>query len=284
MPEGPEMRRAADRIARVVAGRTIEQVWFAFDHLTPHEAALTGQRVRDVATRGKALLIHFDNDWSIYTHNQLYGRWYVQGVGQRPKTGRQLRLLLETDRKAALLYSASDIEVWPTERLHEQRFISRVGPDLLSDGVGVEQVLERLRDRRFRNRQLAGLLLDQSFLAGIGNYLRADMLFEARIHPSARTSDLAEGSQEILAEAIVNIIRRAYRTAGVTNDPERVERLKAKGIRRNAFRHLVYDRAGEPCYECGRPVDCVALGGRKIYYCDTCQDEGRRRPSSRRRR
>ncbi|MDA9188438.1 endonuclease VIII, partial [bacterium] len=71
MPEGPEIRRAADKIAKVLEGKAIDRIEFAFAHLKPFEAELQSRKVINLETRGKALLIHFDNGLSIYSHNQL---------------------------------------------------------------------------------------------------------------------------------------------------------------------------------------------------------------------
>ena len=77
MPEGPEIRRAADKIARVLEGRQIVDIHFGLDRLKGRERDFHGAEVREIETRGKALLTHFDNELTIYSHNQLYGRWYV---------------------------------------------------------------------------------------------------------------------------------------------------------------------------------------------------------------
>ncbi len=81
MPEGPEIRRAADKIAKVLEGKTINSIEFAFSHLKPFESDLQSREVTALETRGKALLTHFDNGLSIYSHNQLYGRWYIVKLG-----------------------------------------------------------------------------------------------------------------------------------------------------------------------------------------------------------
>jgi hypothetical protein len=110
MPEGPEIRRAADRIARAVEGRVAEEVFFGLPRLTEYADELTGRRVEGIETRGKAMLTHFDCGLSVYSHNQLYGRWYVVRAGAEPATNRDLRLALETATHRALLYSASEID------------------------------------------------------------------------------------------------------------------------------------------------------------------------------
>lgn len=111
MPEGPEIRRAADQIAEYLKGRPARRVSFAFPHLKGYEPLLTGRSIERVQARGKAMLIHFAEGLSIYSHNQLYGRWVTTRTGVEPETGRQIRLALETDKGAAWLLSASDIEV-----------------------------------------------------------------------------------------------------------------------------------------------------------------------------
>ncbi|MEM9512235.1 MAG: DNA-formamidopyrimidine glycosylase family protein, partial [Cyanobacteria bacterium P01_E01_bin.48] len=86
MPEGPEIKRAADRIAKAVARKPIEEVYFAFEHLKPYEKDLARAQITSVQPRGKALLTHFNNDLAIYTHNQLYGKWEIKRARNYPET------------------------------------------------------------------------------------------------------------------------------------------------------------------------------------------------------
>ena len=115
MPEGPEIRRAADRIASVIEGRAVDEVFFAFPELKPWEDRLRGQRVRRAQPRGKALLIRFEQGVTMYSHNQLYGRWFIRERGVLPPTRRQLRAAIHTERPSALLYSASEIDLLDDE-------------------------------------------------------------------------------------------------------------------------------------------------------------------------
>lgn len=93
-------------------------------------------------------------------------------------------------------------------------------------------------------RDRAALLLDQGFVAGIGNYLRAEILFVAGVHPSRRPQDLSPDERKALARAIRAVPRQSYRTGGITNEPERARRLKARGLGRGECRHRVFARAG----------------------------------------
>ena len=273
MPEGPEIRRAADRVAAAIEGRVADDVFFAFDELKEFEGELLGRRVDEVTTRGKAMLTRFWGGLSVYTHNQLYGRWYVMRNGRLPKTGRQLRFAVGAGDRRALLYSASEIEVLDAEAERKHPFLSRLGPDVLSEAPSADDIAARLNEPRFRGRQLGALLLDQSFVAGLGNYLRAEILFESGVHPRRRGRDCGDNERLRLGDRVIALTKRTYRTRGVTLAPSRVAELKASGVPRSGYRFWVYGRAGEPCRVCGRQVTMEAVGGRKCFFCPSCQPE-----------
>jgi endonuclease-8 len=271
MPEGPEIRQEADRIARALRGKRAEEVWFAFARLAEHADMLRGREVVAVESRGKALLTRFEGGWNVYSHNQLYGRWYVVARGREPKTNRQLRFAVHTEARSALLYSASEIEVLADEELAGHPFLSKLGPDVLSAQVRAATVRKRLRDARFAGRSLGALLLDQGFVSGLGNYLRSEILFVSGLVPELRPKDLSDGQVAALADAILEIARRAYRLKGVTNDPDDNRRLEAEGVPRRERRHYVFARAGKGCRVCGVAVVKGESAGRRVYWCPGCQ-------------
>lgn len=189
MPEGPEIKLAADRIAKAIAHQPLEGVFFAFEQLKPYEATLAEAQVVAVRPRGKALLTRFSNGLTIYTHNQLYGVWYVRKAYTYPIINRQLRLAIHTAQRSALLYSASEILVLDDDALSGHPFLRRLGPDVLDETTTVEEIETRLQSKSFQRRGLSSLLLDQQFVCGLGNYLRSELLFLAGIHPHKRPLD-----------------------------------------------------------------------------------------------
>lgn len=271
MPEGPEIRREADKIQRAVGGRKALEVWCALDGAAKAAAELSGRNVLKVKSWGKAMLTYFEGEKVIYSHNQLYGKWYVKKARQTAKTRRSLRLAIHTEKRSALLYSASDIEVLETTRLHEHRFLKKLGPDLLSHNVDEDTLIHRLEDSRFAGRGLAGLLLDQAFVAGLGNYLRAEILHTSGIAPKRKPKDLNDREKALLAKEILRITRQSYKTAGITNDLNRVEILKEQGLTRRHYRFHVYQRDGKDCYRCGGEILRHDIGGRAMFWCARCQ-------------
>jgi endonuclease-8 len=273
MPEGPEIRRAADRIAAVIDGQRIVEVRFGLVRLRRFEDELTGSRVVGVETRGKALLIAFDLGLTLYAHNQLYGVWYVRRRGQLPSTARSLRVALHTESHSALLYSASDIAVLDAGGLLRHPYLARLGPDLLDPTLHWRDLSRRLNEPAFRGRSLGALYLDQSFVAGLGNYLRSEILFAAGLHPKQRPRDLDQKTRNRLARITLEIGWRAYRSGGVTNPEARVAALKAAAELRRGYRFAVFARNGRPCHVCGATIERLEIGGRRVYRCPDCQPD-----------
>lgn len=261
MPEGPEIRRAADQLEEAVVGKPLMDVWFAFPELKTYEPALLGEQVNAIETRGKALLTHFSNGLTLYSHNQLYGIWRVVEPGSEPQTNRQLRVRLAVADRAILLYSASDIMLLNAEGLAAHPFLNRVGPDVLDDRLDVAEVRERLLSKRFCRRQFSGLLLDQAFLAGLGNYLRVEILWQAQLLAQHRAVDLTPPQLDRLSEALLAVPRHSYRMRGTMK----------KYHHEAAFRFEVFHRQGKKCRRCGALIQKGMLSSRPFYWCAGCQ-------------
>jgi len=271
MPEGPEIRRAADMIAAGIVGSKAQRVWFGLAPLKPFGKRLSGAIISAIDTRGKAMLTRFDNGLSIYSHNQLYGRWYLLKAGESIDTRRQLRLAIHTKSHSALLYSASEIQVLTPEQEADHPFLSRLGPDVLDPATTVAGVIERLQERRFRNRRLGNLLTDQGFLAGLGNYLRCEILFLAALPPSVSAANCGPDRLQELAGLLLQLPRRSYQTQGITNDPDRARQLMARGASFEQARFHLFRRAGLPCYRCASTIEKTTSGGQTCYVCPGCQ-------------
>ncbi|MFZ3389650.1 endonuclease VIII [Buttiauxella gaviniae] len=262
MPEGPEIRRAADKLEAAVLNKALTEVWFAFPQLKPFEQTLVGQSVERIETRGKALLLHFSNGLTMYSHNQLYGVWRVVNAGETTDTTRVLRVRLQTADKAILLYSASDIEILNGDQLLKHLFLLRVGPDVLDMTLTAEQVKARLLSARFRRRQFSSLLLDQAFLAGLGNYLRVEILWAVGLLAHHKAQSLTPEQLDKLSHALLDIPRFSYNTRGT------VDENKHHGA---IFSFKVFHRAGEKCERCGAIIEKTMLSSRPFYWCPGCQ-------------
>lgn len=271
MPEGPEIRRSADAIGAVLANQRLIEVELGLPKLKPYYQELVGQKVLRVTSWGKAMLIHLENAITVYSHNQLYGVWQVSKKGQQPETSRSLRLALHTKTHSAVLYSASDISIWPTQRITEQPLLSKLGPDILDGDVTDGQLAKRLKSNTFRRRKLSALYLNQHFIAGIGNYLRSEILFCTGIHPDKTPAQLNDEQIMALSHASIEVSQRSYQTGGYTVYGDLYERALATKADYEESRFMVFDREGLPCRDCATPIQRIERNGRRLYWCSVCQ-------------
>jgi endonuclease-8 len=265
------VHRAARRLRKALQGKELEEVGLYLDHLEPWQPLLPGETVDRVEARGKAFLIHFSLGAALYVHLQLYGRWQVKLRHNYPDSNRSLRAELHSEKKMALLYSASDVVMLTPEDEAAHPYLCKLGPDPLNADTTFEAVRDQVTDPRFRRRRLGGLLLDQGYVAGMGNYLRSEVLFEAGLSPELRPGDLSLEQSEALSLAVWQMQHRSFRTGGITAPDELVAAGKARRQPRRVWRHLVFSRAGKPCPRCAEPIEKRTVGGRRLYWCPACQ-------------
>ncbi|NNF05668.1 MAG: endonuclease VIII [Candidatus Eisenbacteria bacterium] len=271
MPEGPEIRLAADAVAKAIEGHRAEKVEFGLPYLQEFEDTLSGRKIQSVSSWGKAMLIRFTGGWTLYSHNQLYGKWFVRRRDNFPKTGRQLRVAIHNKTHSALLYSASEIEVLRESKLTEHAYLGKLGPDILDPKLRPASIAKRLHQKPFLGRSLGALFLDQGFLAGVGNYLRSEMLFEAGLLPARKAKELDEAETKRLGKAVRLIGKRAYEQKGICVDLGSFKKYRELGERRGTARYSVFARQGRSCRACGNSIAKLMVAGRRLYLCDFCQ-------------
>ncbi|HEY7969696.1 MAG TPA: DNA-formamidopyrimidine glycosylase, partial [Candidatus Limnocylindrales bacterium] len=250
MPELPEVETVARDLRPLITGATIVDATTLWPRtlrgITPEAFAdgISGRRIESVGRRGKQLVIELSGDALMTIHLKMTGQLFVVPQGGHEDPYVRLVLTLEDGREIRF----RDIRKFGKIGLYlaaEDPFAA-IGPEPLSDAFTVKVFRRRLRARKGR---LKPLLLDQSFVAGVGNIYADEALWAARLHPlrTARTlrppdeRHLWTEVRRILAEAV---IRRGSSIDDYTapdGDGEMQDHLE------------VYQRTGEPCRRCGRP-------------------------------
>ncbi len=269
MPELPEVETVARDLRGRIVGATITDATVLWERTlregTPEAFAdgLAGRRVEAVGRRGKQLVVDLSGDAFLTIHLKMTGQLFVVPQGGPPDPYVRVVFELEDGREIRFrdvrkfgrigLYGADTAD--PFEK---------TGPEPLSDAFTVAAFRRRLRARKGR---LKPLLLDQTFVAGVGNIYADEALWAAKLHPlrTARTlrppdeRRLWAHLRRILAEAV---IRRGSSIDDYTapdGDGEMQEHL------------AVYQRTDEPCLRCGRPIRRIVVGGRATHFCSWCQ-------------
>ena len=270
MPEGPETKRMADSLSRTIKNKIIVSANFL--HPTIHTLnSLQDFSVVNVLSKGKSIIIRLSTGQSIITHNQLYGKWTVNFLKTKIKHNRKLRIEFITEKKVARLWSATDIILLKSEMENRHHYLKNLGPDILSDSISKDDVITRLRSKSYFNKNLGGSLLNQNFIAGLGNYLRSEILFFSGLLPSMRPKELDHLQTVKLSEAIKVISVRAYKQQGNTIDQEEFSERFGNIYNFRLIKHMVFGRENQPCFYCGDTIRKVFQSSRRYYFCNTCQ-------------
>lgn len=262
MPELPEVETIVRALAPRLKGRRIENAEFRSLLVLrgdPEETSrgLTGQRIRAVRRHGKFILFELEHERCLAVHLGMTGRLLLDGVA-----GPHTRVLLTLDR-GVLLYD--DIRKLGRLELCDglPSRLSKLGPDPLS--IDFERFADLLRKHR---SCLKALLLNQTFLRGMGNIYADEALFRARIHPLAIGSRLRKERAQRLYRAIVSVLAEAIERRGSS-----VSNYVDADGRAGTFQllHNVYRRTGQPCTVCSTPIRRILVAQRGTHFCPHCQ-------------
>ena len=221
MPEGPTIRNTADALREALAGQRVECFHSPLKKAASEGWAekIAGRRVLTVRSHGKNLFVEFDSGWVLYTHMLMWGSWHVYAPGETwAKEERKARVVLQTAEAVAVLFSAPVCELVSREQLAAHR-TSELGPDLLDEDFDMDEAARRFFDPLQSDRQIGDLVMDQTVLAGIGNILKSEILFQACINPLRSAKSLAPEEWTRLIATSQELMQRAYSTQSFARRP-----------------------------------------------------------------
>ena len=300
MPEGPEVRKYADAVDSVLTGRKVISLTArtreARHWLGENGTRLVGLRVSSVRSHGKHLVGLIEGGFYFHSHLMMWGRWQTHVPEAPAEFDRRERARIMVEGGAAILYSApifnvgegdpaAQIEhlrtlgpaVLPYPRLAESTEMDRVkaGDEVISTGSDSDrpQTVGTFRSAEFRRRlrehpdiTIGAALLNQRIVAGLGNYLRAEVLFACKINPWTNVGGLKRKEMTCLSRTIPELAIRSYLFSATAADEDR-ERMRTepslvyKGRQQDwepgldyGTRHLVFRRTNLPCLRCGNPI------------------------------
>jgi endonuclease-8 len=291
MPEGPEVRKYADSLDAVLRDRTLKvftaRTVNAKAWLKENGSRLEGLRVTSVFSRGKHLVGLIENDFYFHAHLMMWGRWQTFVPEPPHEIDRRERARVVAHGGAAILYSAPIFNVGEGDPFKQIEHLGSLGPDVLpyDKRFDEKEFLGRLLNRKYRRTSVGAALLNQEIVAGLGNYLRAEILFACKIDPWKTVNQLDQRELDCLVRTIPRLSRRSY-ASGATARPSDRERMKADPSlvyqvgREYGTRHMVFRRTNLPCLRCGEIVRqqrqvTYSTGDeerdRIVYFCRNCQ-------------
>jgi endonuclease-8 len=267
MPEGHTIHRLAARHRLLFAGDKV-QAASPQGRFAAGAARLSGTVLEETEAYGKHLLHHYRGELTLHVHLGLYGK-FTDGDGVPPPPVGQIRLRLASDRHWLDLRGPTACELLSPPEVETLR--GRLGPDPLRDDADPAVAYDRIRRSP---TPLAGLLLDQSVVAGTGLIFVTEALFRAGLLPTTPGRLLTPESWERLWADLVTLMRAALATGRIetVNDRHTPEAMgRAARVDRHGGEVYAYRRAGQPCLVCGAEVHRGELAGRNCYWCPGCQ-------------
>jgi formamidopyrimidine-DNA glycosylase len=277
MPELPEVETIARKLRPHLLGRTIAEAdlrWsrtLAFPAPKKFKAQIKGQEIKEVTRRAKFFILQL-SDYSLLIHLRMSGDLFLKNSKMGPEKHDRLILKL---LPASAEESATDPvhgtdwlvfndtrkfgRVWLTA--DPEDVLGRLGPEPFSRKF-TPQWLQTALHRK--HRQLKPLLLDQTFLAGLGNIYTDESLHLAKLNPLLESDAVTPQQAEALHAAIRKMLKEGIRRNGAS-----IDWVYRGGEFQNYFR--VYDRAGKPCPVCGTSIERIIVGQRSTHICPNCQ-------------
>ena len=280
MPELPEVETVARDLRPRLVGATIVGARASWARtLRTHDPAtigdaVGGRSIEAVGRRGKQLLLELSGDAALTIHLGMTGQLFV--VHADAPEDPYLRFILELEDGRELrfrdirkfgrvgLFRRDPVTGELVQEIGGVGVFAAVGPEPLDPTFTVRDFRRRLRRRKGR---LKPLLLDQTFLAGVGNIYADESLWRARLHPLRTVSTLHPPDERRLYEATRAVLAEAVAWRGSSID----DYMAPDGDGGMQDRLDAYQRTGEPCRRCGRPIRRVVVGGRATHFCSWCQ-------------
>lgn len=294
------MRKYADALDAALSERAIVSLQArtkeARKWLHDNERLLVGRRVERVVSHGKHLIGYIEGNFFFHSHLMMWGRWQTFGPArgrgkskaiELPEKDRRERARIVVEGAAAILLSAPIFNVGKGDPYEVIEILATLGPDALpySRRFNRKEFLKRLLEHN--DETIGAALLNQRIVAGLGNYLRAEILFNCKLSPWLTVDQIGQRNINCLLKTIPRLARDAYERGATAAEEDRKRMASDPSLvyvpgREYGTRHLVFRRTNLPCLRCGEKVRQLRQRTsqaeadeeertRIVYFCARCQ-------------
>jgi len=218
VPEGPEVKIVTESLADALQNRKIVSIIYHYGRYTKHGppdghdelTTVLPQKVSSVSCKGKFIYMMLENGWSIWNTLGMSGSW------SRKMTKHSRAEIVLDDFTSVYFNDARNFGTlkYVYGRTELDSKLSTLGPDMLSEDVPADVFITRMRKKN--NRTITENLMDQTLICGVGNYLKSECLYFAKISPHRTCVTISDHEFATLNETIKAVIRQSYKTGGAT--------------------------------------------------------------------
>ncbi len=275
MPELPEVETVKRGLQLTILNRRISMVTVRnalLRYPVPEKRLATearGAAFSAIDRRAKYLLLHLSNGTTILAHLGMSGSLLV--TSETDELDKHDHIIFSLDSHEQLRYRDPRrfgmIDLIATKEVHNHPRIVRLGVEPDSDQFNVEYAIAGAGKSR---RAIKSVLLDSTFVGGLGNIYVNESLFAANIHPAREAYSLKNMEWEKLIQSIRKVLRAAIALGGTTLQDESFRDVLGAGGRFQ-IQLQVYGREGEKCFRCGAGIERIIQQSRSSYLCENCQ-------------
>lgn len=274
MPELPEVETVVqDLVAAGLPGQSIASICIHWDRtigepdVASFKRRLQGCTIESINRRAKYICLHLDNEDVLLIHLRMTGRLSIAD-GDPVRTAHEHVILGLSDGTTLRYHDTRKFGRWYLLSNASSR-LGDLGPEPFDPAFTAAVLSTRLKER---SRQLKPLLLDQTFVAGLGNIYVDEALWDAELHPGASACTLTDKQASRLHRAIRKVLKRGLRNMGTTLGTGNANFYSVGKRRgRNQDELNVFRRTGEACPRCGARIERLVLGQRSTHICPVCQ-------------
>lgn len=273
MPELPEVETIAEDLRNQhLVGCQVSHIkifWPGVIGLATKKFIKTilGQKITEISRRGKFLILKFSNDYYVFIHFRMTGRFILSSPPEKYGVHEHIVLTLNENRELRFHDTRKFGRWYLTSEPDE--ILKKLGPEPLEKTFTLKKFSDALKRS---SRMLKPLLLDQKFIAGLGNIYVDEALWEAKLHPEKPANAISEKQIEDLYQAIPKVLQKGLETQGTTLGTGKTNFYRldgAQGKHQNVM--MVFRRTGKPCPRCGHLIVRIKVAQRSTHLCPNCQ-------------
>lgn len=266
MPELPEMETYKRLLADKIKGQTITNVEIKREKSINVPSSLFTQEVKNtsivaVERRAKHLILKLSSGKNLVLHLMLGGWLYFGNDVDSPSRTKQIILFVPNGNLYFIGLRLGYLHLLNEKELNEA--FAKLGPEPIEPNFSLQSFQQLTESRK---GILKTTLVNQSFIAGIGNCYSDEICFDASLLPTRKMNELAEVEKTKLYNGIISALNRGINQGGYMDDPF----FQGDTLTGN-YQTLVYDREGEPCLRCKSKIVLEMISSKKTFYCPNCQ-------------
>lgn len=266
MPELPEVETIKRDLEKTVLGKKIVNVCMHNPRVIRQPAPrlfkklIEGSTIRNILRRAKLLIFELSNGYALTIHLKMTGQLVYPGGSSSSRVAFNFKGGQTLDFNDQRLFG--ELRLIPDWK--KLKFVCTLGPEPF------DLTFSDFKDMLSKKKtKIKPLLMDQSFISGIGNLYAAEILFRAHIDPQRQAQSLNGSEAGVLFREMSRVLSRAISHGGSSVD----DYVRVSGKKGDYSRfHRVYGRKDKPCFVCGEPIKRITQGGRGTYFCAKCQN------------